>query len=309
MNSSHLVTPMNTHQHQLTHHNTHHPHTPASSTSSTMYTKMPTTQSGSGSGSSSISSKYNHIGDHSSAANRMHNNTSATSTHGVSTTTQSSTTSTPQSNNNSPQSSAYKFAPARRLAARQTLRLAIPKQPGDSQHTQFNSNTTTGAANNNSIHLKHSSPSQLPPAPILKRTPLNTSQFSFTPTTASSHLPKSASPLESHQLPNVIQHSTTPACTITPSSSGSSSNKFLRVRNPSITLNSSDVSSTHDLFAFAKEFSSPAVGGGVDDHSPIFAEIASSISPSTASSGSPTNHLNRLFNLSPSTIRNYGNVS
>lgn len=44
------------------------------------------------------------------------------------------------------------------------------------------------------------------------------------------------------------------------------------------------------------------------DHSPIFAEIASSISPAT-SSASPSNHLNRLFNLSPSTLRNYGNVS
>lgn len=266
MNSSHLVTSMSTHQHPHTHHNTHHPqpHTSTTSTSSAMYTKMPTTQTNSSGSNANVSNnKYNNIENYSMTANnRMNNNGMASANHNVNTSTPSSSTTTTLPTNSNTQSSAYKFAPGRRLAARQTLRLAIPKQPGDSQNTQFISNSITGATNttnNNSIHLKHSSPSQLPPAPILKRTPISTPQFSFTPTTVSA---KSTSPLESHQLPNVIQHSTTPACSITPSSSGSS--KFLRVRNPSITLNSSDVSSTHDLFAFAKEFSSPTVGGGVE---------------------------------------------
>ncbi|XP_067643876.1 NAD(+) hydrolase sarm1 isoform X5 [Eurosta solidaginis] len=66
-------------------------------------------------------------------------------------------------------------------------------------------------------------------------------------------------------------------------------------------------SSSSDLFGFGKELS-PSMD--MSDHSPIFAEFSSSISPSTTSSGcSPTNHINRLFSLSPSTIRSYGNMS
>ncbi|KAI8120852.1 hypothetical protein CVS40_7933 [Lucilia cuprina] len=316
MNSSHLVTPMNTHHPH--HHNTTH-HVP---TNSTYTSKMPTSNNSNQPTTTSTIHNYHPHDQHaglsaSTLVNKSNNSTTNTSTTntqqnivnnvgaGLSSTT-SASSATPTNTNTS-----YKFAPARRLAARQTLRLAIPKQPGDSQqHSQLNSTAPAMTGNNNSLatQFKHSSPSQLPPAPILKRPPINTPNYSSTPTSISqnSHIPKSASPLESHHLPNVLHHSTTPICTAaTPSSVGS--NKFLRVRNPSITLNSSDVCSNNDLFAFAKEFSSPAVGGG--DHSPIFAEIASSISPSTASSGSPTNHLSRLFNLSPSTLRSYGNVS
>ncbi|XP_037823954.1 cell wall protein RBR3-like, partial [Lucilia sericata] len=318
MNSSHLVTPMNTH-HPHHHNTTHHPHVP---TNSTYTSKMPTSNNSNQQTTTTTMHNYNPHDQHaglsgSTLVNKSNNSTTNTSTTntqqniannvgaGLSSTTTASS-STPTNTNTS-----YKFAPARRLAARQTLRLAIPKQPGDSQlHSQLNSTAPAMTGNNNSLatQFKHSSPSQLPPAPILKRTTLNTPNYSSTPTSISqnSHIPKSASPLESHHLPNVLHHSTTPICTAaTPSSGGS--NKFLRVRNPSITLNSSDVCGNNDLFAFAKEFSSPAVGGG--DHSPIFAEIASSISPSTASSGSPTNHLSRLFNLSPSTLRSYGNMS
>ncbi|XP_065358998.1 NAD(+) hydrolase sarm1 isoform X8 [Calliphora vicina] len=318
MNSSHLVTPMNSHQHH--HHNSHHPHASSSSYTS----KMPTTNNNQP--QTATIHNYNPNDQHaglsvSNLVNKSNNSTTNTHTNnsplttttninnvgaGLSPASASSSSSTPTNTS----TTSYKFAPARRLAARQTLRLAIPKQPGDSQqHSQLNSTAPATTGHTLATQFKHSSPSQLPPAPILKRTPINTPNFSSTPTTTSlnSHIPKSASPLESHHLPNVLHHSTnTPICTAaTPSSGGS--NKFLRVRNPSITLNSSDVCNNNDLFAFAKEFSSPAVAGG--DHSPIFAEIASSISPSTASSGSPTNHLSRLFNLSPSTLRSYGNMS
>uniref|UniRef100_A0A1I8NXJ5 Uncharacterized protein n=1 Tax=Stomoxys calcitrans TaxID=35570 RepID=A0A1I8NXJ5_STOCA len=191
------------------------------------------------------------------------------------------------------QATQHKFAPARRLAARQTLRLAIPKQQGDLSFSSL-------ANNNNGCvvgGVRHSSPSQLPPAPILKRTPVVSSA------TPHSLIPKTASPLESHNLPNV-QLNNGHCVTATPSSGGSST-QFLRVRNPSITLNSTDLCNNNDFLAFAKELSSPAMG----EHSPIFAEIASSISPSTTSSASPSNHLNRLFSLSPSSLRNYGNMS
>ncbi|XP_061400195.1 uncharacterized protein LOC133335918, partial [Musca vetustissima] len=212
-------------------------------------------------------------------------------------TTNTTTTQATQQNN--------KFAPARRLAARHTLRLAIPKQQGDLSYA----NNTVGGGGIS--QFRHSSPSQLPPAPILKR---NTTGASTTPQVMShvpspasvssntySQIPKSASPLESNNLPNAN------SCTVsTATPSTANSGQFLRVRNPSITLNSTDLCNTNnnDFFAFAKDMSSPAVG----DHSPIFAEIASSMSPST-SSASPSNHLNRLFNLSPSTLRSYGNMS
>lgn len=278
MNSSHLVTSMNTHQHHP--HHTHHTNTtPHHQTS--LYggstTKMPTTNNnnnfktndphaGLSAGSTFINKTNNsttHNTNSPSAANANLSNVGAGLT--LTSTAQSAPSSTNTTSSTSSPSS-YKFAPARRLAARQTLRLAIPKQPGDS--TQLNSTSTANSTvANNSIptQMKYSSPSQLPPAPILKRTPVNTPNFG-TPTSSSfnSHIPKSASPLESHNLPNVLQHSSnTPICTAgtaTPSSGGS--NKFLRVRNPSITLNSSDIGNNNDLFAFAKEFSSPAVGGG-----------------------------------------------
>lgn len=276
MNSSHLVTSMNTHQHHP--HHTHHTNTtPHHQTS--LYggstTKMPTTNNNNNfktndphaglSAGSTFINKTNNSTTHNSpsAANANLSNVGAGLT--LTSTAQSAPSSTNTSTSTS--SPSYKFAPARRLAARQTLRLAIPKQPGDS--TQLNSTSTANSTvANNSIptQMKYSSPSQLPPAPILKRTPVNTPNFG-TPTssTFNSHIPKSASPLESHNLPNVLQHSSnTPICTAgtaTPSSGGS--NKFLRVRNPSITLNSSDIgNNNNDLFAFAKEFSSPAVGGG-----------------------------------------------
>ncbi|KAM7357195.1 NAD(+) hydrolase sarm1-like isoform 3-T3 [Cochliomyia hominivorax] len=329
MNSSHLVTPMNTHQHHPHnhHHNTHHPSHGATTAATTYTSKMPTTNNNNNNykindphtgGLSSSASSYTNKLNNSTAATSIQNNLSASSTNhnNVGAGLTSAPTSTAPSSLSpsiNTTTSSYKFAPARRLAARQTLRLAIPKQPGDSQHSHLNSSTAPAitGVNNSISQFKHSSPSQLPPAPILKRTPVNTPNFSSTPSTAglNSHIPKSASPLESHHLPTVLQQhsSNAPICTAAATPSSAGSNKFLRVRNPSITLNSSDVCNNNDLFAFAKEFSSPAVGGG--DHSPIFAEITSSISPSTASSGSPTNHLNRLFNMSPSTLRNYGNMS
>ncbi|XP_073836210.1 sterile alpha and armadillo motif isoform X9 [Musca autumnalis] len=236
------------------------------------------------------------------ATNNTTNNQTHDFNHGKTQPVPTSTSSN-QINGTEQQITQNKFAPARRLAARQTLRLAIPKQQGDLSYT----NNQSGIS-----QFRHSSPSQLPPAPILKR---NTSVSNTTPqimpspaptlvnsssSLSHSHIPKSASPLESNTLPNVINNSN--CTTATPSTA--SSGQFLRVRNPSITLNSSDLCNNSDFFAFTKEFSSPAVG----DHSPIFAEIASSISPAT-SSASPSNHLNRLFNLSPSTLRNYGNMS
>ncbi|XP_036343507.1 serine-rich adhesin for platelets-like, partial [Rhagoletis pomonella] len=241
-------------------------------------------------------------------------------------------------NTSSSTPSAHKFAPARRLAARQTLRLQIPKQQGDSYALQNACNGGVGGAAASSTYYKHS-PSQLPPAPILKR-------HTATPTQslhASSSFPKSASPLESHKLPNVVCNSSSPSSQLSSassllyngsnySSSGlsihpatatptSGAHKFLNLRKPSITLNSADVrngntnnngnssssigSCGSDLFGFTRELS-PSID--MSEHSPIFAELASSISPSTTSSGcSPTHHINRLFSLSPSTMRSYGN--
>uniref|UniRef100_A0A1A9W542 Uncharacterized protein n=1 Tax=Glossina brevipalpis TaxID=37001 RepID=A0A1A9W542_9MUSC len=187
----------------------------------------------------------------------------------------------------------HKFAPARRLAARQTLRLAIPKQSED----------PSNAAAANTVLFKNS-PSQLPPAPILKRvTPFNTPNLS-----ASSQIPlKSTSPLDSQTLPNVLLGNNDNTAT----HSGGSNGKFLSLRNPSITLNSTDICNNNELFAFAKELS-PAVGG---DRSPVYTTSISP-SPTTTNSsnnnngtGSSNNQLNRLFNLSPSGLRSYGNVS
>ncbi|KAL9908044.1 sterile alpha and armadillo motif isoform 1-T5 [Glossina fuscipes fuscipes] len=197
-----------------------------------------------------------------------------------------------QQNQSKPQQ--HKFAPARRLAARQTLRLAIPRQSEDTSNTL--------AAN--TILFKNS-PSQLPPAPILKRsTPFNPTNLS-----TSSQIPlKSTSPLDSQTLPNVLL--TNNDNTATPSNC-SSNGKFLSLRNPSITLNSTDICKNNELFAFAKELS-PSVTG---DRSPVF---TASISPNTNTAnnsnnnngtGSPNNQLNRLFNLSPSALRSYGNMS
>ncbi|XP_017463652.1 PREDICTED: putative protein TPRXL, partial [Rhagoletis zephyria] len=182
----------------------------------------------------------------------------------------------------------------------------------------------------------------LPPAPILLK------RHTATPTQslhASSSFPKSASPLESHKLPNVVCGSSSPSSQLSSassllyngsnysSSSGlsiqtatatptSGAHKFLNLRKPSITLNSADMrngntttnngnssssigSCGSDLFGFTRELS-PSID--MSEHSPIFAELASSISPSTTSSGcSPTHHINRLFSLSPSTMRSYGN--
>ncbi|XP_069968192.1 NAD(+) hydrolase sarm1 isoform X3 [Bactrocera oleae] len=247
------------------------------------------------------------------------NNTQPTHHHHNSATATNTTT----TNSNTP-IAAHKYAPARRLAARQTLRLQIPKQQGDS----------CGAP---STYYKHS-PSQLPPAPILKRhqTPTPTSATHQYHSSANA-FPKSASPLESHKLPNVVCSSASPSSQLSSGSSlyynGSNgglsiqtatatpscgTNKFLHLRKPSITLNTADVRNNNgnstgsigscgsDLFSFAKELS-PSMD--MSDHSPIFAEIASSISPSTSSGCSPTHHINRLFSLSPSTIRSYGNMS
>lgn len=152
---------------------------------------------------------------------------------------------------------ANKFAPARRLAARQTLRLAIPKQQGDSS-TAVSAPTQAQQTS----HVYRHSPSQLPPAPLLKRHP---SGNSCSTGSGNSFIPKSASPLESHKLPNVTPGggNSTPliyngaggsgsGCS---SAASSSSSAFLGVRKPSLTLNSSDIRNNNDLFAFAKDMS------------------------------------------------------
>ncbi|XP_049314585.1 NAD(+) hydrolase sarm1 isoform X5 [Bactrocera dorsalis] len=308
MQASHLVTPAApaaapTHQHHLNNNNNNsyhynpHFHNTSHSNNNNHHTMSYT--------------PHEQTNTFNSTQPTHHHHTSATATN------------TNTTNSNTP-TAAHKYAPARRLAARQTLRLQIPKQQGDSY----------GAP---STYYKHS-PSQLPPAPILKRhqTP--------TPTTAThqhhasaSAFPKSASPLESHKLPNVVCSSVSPSSQLSSGSSlyynGSNgglsiqtatatptggANKFLHLRKPSITLNSADVRNNNgnstgsvgscgsDLFSFTKELS-PSMD--ISDHSPIFAEIASSISPSTSSGCSPTHHINRLFSLSPSTIRSYGNMS
>ncbi|TDG44158.1 hypothetical protein AWZ03_009435 [Drosophila navojoa] len=211
-------------------------------------------------------------------------------------------------NNNSPAqtATANKFAPARRLAARQTLRLAIPKQQGDS--------VTLPHAQTSNIY-RHS-PSQLPPAPLLKRHTSVTAAGNCSGGSNNSFIPKSASPLESHKLPNV-----TPTCTSSPliyngtggsASSIASNSNFLGVRKPSLTLNSSDIRNNNDLFAFAKDMS-PALElsdhSHSHSHSPMFTDISTAISPAN-SNGSPTHHqLGRLFSLSPSSMRSYGNVA
>ncbi|XP_059224071.1 uncharacterized protein DDB_G0271670 [Stomoxys calcitrans] len=395
MNSSHLVSNV------LPNHHNHHHHGNAmpsnihqqqqqqqqqyNSNSSTYPNKMPTTITSSSSSLSSSNhnngcggSESKHLAPTcSSSMGKTNAQTSNTATVGtthmgagpINTTIHSSSSPMPSSSSSSSststscspsipqpsQATQHKFAPARRLAARQTLRLAIPKQQGDLSFSSL-------ANNNNGCvvgGVRHSSPSQLPPAPILKRTPVVSSA------TPHSLIPKTASPLESHNLPNV-QLNNGHCVTATPSSGGSST-QFLRVRNPSITLNSTDLCNNNDFLAFAKELSSPAMGARtsngntrvaaikvsaagrnashsalrvvsartsngntrvaaikvsaagrnashsalrvVSEHSPIFAEIASSISPSTTSSASPSNHLNRLFSLSPSSLRNYGNFS
>uniref|UniRef100_A0A6P4FTV1 Uncharacterized protein LOC108052943 n=1 Tax=Drosophila rhopaloa TaxID=1041015 RepID=A0A6P4FTV1_DRORH len=184
-----------------------------------------------------------------------------------------------------------KYAPGRRLAARQTLRLAIPKSQGDPLNHPP------------SVGLFRPSPSQLPPAPILKRAPAVNS--------GSSGIPKSASPLESHHLPNVtpstahtrLGYGIQSAGGGSGCSSASSASNFLGVRKPSLTLNSSDIRNNNDLFAFPKDMS-PVLSE--HSHSPMFTDLSSA-----NSNGSPTHHhqLNRLFSLSPSSIRSYGNVS
>ncbi|XP_034480559.1 uncharacterized protein DDB_G0281497-like [Drosophila innubila] len=204
------------------------------------------------------------------------------------------------SNNLNTQTSANKFAPARRLAARQTLRLAIPKQQGDS----------VNLPQSGSIYRQ--SPSHLPPAPLLKRHTTTTA----TSTGGNSFIPKTASPLESHKLPNA-----TPSGSTTPllyngnpgsasSSSSTPSANFLAVRKPSLTLNSSDIRNNNDLFAFAKDMS-PALELTDHTHSPMFTDISTAISPAN-SNGSPTpshhHQLGRLFSLSPNSMRSYGNL-
>ncbi|XP_017100219.2 NAD(+) hydrolase sarm1 isoform X2 [Drosophila bipectinata] len=185
--------------------------------------------------------------------------------------------------------SANKYAPGRRLAARQTLRLAIPKQPPGDPSTLGHPHT---------VGVFRPSPSQLPPAPVLKRVTPGTS--------CSSGIPKSASPLESHHLPNVtptrlgygISGAGGSGC-----SSASSASNFLGVRKPSLTLNSSDIRNNNDLFSFPKDMS-PVLSD--HSHSPMFTDISSA-----NSNGSPTHHhqLGRLFSLSPSSIRSYGNMT
>ncbi|KAI8040994.1 hypothetical protein M5D96_005243, partial [Drosophila gunungcola] len=186
-----------------------------------------------------------------------------------------------------------KYAPGRRLAARQTLRLAIPKSQGDPPNHPP------------SVGLFRPSPSQLPPAPILKRVPAVNSCSS------GSGIPKSASPLESHHLPNVtpttahtrMGYGIQGAGIGSGCSSASSASNFLGVRKPSLTLNSSDIRNNNDLFAFPKDMS-PVLSE--HSHSPMFTDLSSA-----NSNGSPTHHhqLGRLFSLSPSSIRSYGNVS
>ncbi|XP_017074001.1 NAD(+) hydrolase sarm1 isoform X2 [Drosophila eugracilis] len=182
-----------------------------------------------------------------------------------------------------------KYAPGRRLAARQTLRLAIPKSQGVDL---LNQPTSVG--------LFRPSPSQLPPAPILKRVPAVSS--------CSSGIPKSASPLESHHLPNVTPTTAHSRLAYgagggSGCSSASSASNFLGVRKPSLTLNSSDIRNNNDLFAFPKDMS-PVMSE--HSHSPMFTDLSSA-----NSNGSPTHHhqLGRLFSLSPSSIRSYGNMT
>lgn len=156
-----------------------------------------------------------------------------------------------------PAAAANKFAPARRLAARQTLRLAIPKQQGDSSTTMPPPPTQAQTS-----HIYRHSPSQLPPAPLLKR---HTSGNSCGTGSGNSFIPKSASPLESHKLPNVtpgggnstplIYNGAAASGSGCSSAASSASNAFLSVRKPSLTLNSSDIRNNNDLFAFAKDMS------------------------------------------------------
>lgn len=158
-----------------------------------------------------------------------------------------------------PAAAANKFAPARRLAARQTLRLAIPKQQGDSSATLPPPPPTQAQQTS---HIYRHSPSQLPPAPLLKR---HTSGNSCSTGSGNSFIPKSASPLESHKLPNVTPGGGNSTSLIyngaggsgsgCSSAASSSSNAFLSVRKPSLTLNSSDIRNNNDLFAFAKDMS------------------------------------------------------
>ncbi|KAL7732579.1 hypothetical protein ACLKA6_019207 [Drosophila palustris] len=132
-----------------------------------------------------------------------------------------------------------------------------------------------------------------------------------------SFIPKSASPLESHKLPNATPtfngnagsgsgNTTASAC----SSASSSSVNFLGVRKPSLTLNSSDIRNNNDLFAFAKDMS-PALELTDHSHSPMFTDLGTAISPANSNS-SPTSHhhqLGRLFSLSPNSMRSYGNTT
>ncbi|XP_034658728.1 sterile alpha and TIR motif-containing protein 1 isoform X2 [Drosophila subobscura] len=203
-----------------------------------------------------------------------------------------------------PATAGNKYAPGRRLAARQTLRLAIPKHQGDplalphALHAQPHAPHSHPHPHPQTGGIYRHSPSQLPPAPILKRA------------AGSSSIPKSASPLESHNLPNVTPHSgsgrigynVAGGCSSSGTSSGSN---FLGVRKPSLTLNSSDIRNNNDLFAFPKDMS-PALELNDHSHSPLFTDISSA-----NSNGSPTHHhqLGRLFSLSPSSIRSYGNMT
>lgn len=263
MNSSHLVTPLSNHHHHH-HHNHHHhqPHHPPQQHNKPYDTTiMPPTNH---------NNNHNHNNDQTVLEGQQHQNaglsnamaranalhhTATTTNVGAGLTHTHTNVSAPtqsQMQTQSPTSTQQqKFAPARRLAARQTLRLAIPKQQGDTAHSNL--------LNNGGIsQFRHSSPSQLPPAPILKRAAVSTTPQVFMGPSAHSHIPKSASPLESHNLPNV---NTNGSCASATPSSGGSGN-FLRVRNPSITLNASgDLCNQTDLFAFAKELSSPAMGG------------------------------------------------
>jgi len=84
----------------------------------------------------------------------------------------------------------------------------------------------------------------------------------------SSGIPKSASPLESHHLPNVtptnahtrLGYGMQGAGGGSSCSSASSASNFLGVRKPSLTLNSSDIRNNNDLFAFPKDMS-PVMSG------------------------------------------------
>ncbi|XP_055913149.1 NAD(+) hydrolase sarm1 isoform X2 [Eupeodes corollae] len=184
-----------------------------------------------------------------------------------------------------------KYAPARRLASRHTLRLAIPKYQCDSTFgSGYNGNTN---GNGLSIHSTsgryqpHVSPPQIQH-----------------PT--SNYYRSSANGLHHHGKPpsapiitmNGIQK-TSPIRDLATATCNSMNGKFLGVRKPSITLSSADATNNNEMFAFAKDCS-PV--DHLSEDSPIFSELASSISPSTSSS-SPT--FNRLFSLSPSSIRSY----